>query len=48
LEDDVLAWELHADGTWVKVPTRNGINAQRVFQKLAVARSHASQPDQDA
>ena len=48
LQDDVLAWELHADGTWVKVPTRNGINAQRVFQKLAVARAHASQPNQDA
>ena len=48
LEDDVLAWELHADGTWVKVPTRNGINAQRAFQELAVARAHASQPHQDA
>jgi len=48
LEDDVLAWELQADGTWVKVPTRNGINAQRAFQELAVARAHASQPHQDA
>jgi polyphosphate kinase len=48
LQDDVLAWELHADGAWSKLPTLTGINAQRVFQELAVARAHAKAPDQDA
>ena len=48
LQDDVLAWELHADGAWRKLPTLTGINAQRVFQDLAVARAHAKAPDQDA
>jgi polyphosphate kinase len=48
LQDDVLAWELHADGAWSKLPTLSGINAQRVFQDLAVARAHANAPDQDA
>ncbi|MDQ6883829.1 MAG: polyphosphate kinase 1 [Candidatus Dormibacteraeota bacterium] len=41
LQDDVLAWELHADGSWTKVPTVRGINAQQVFQELALARAHA-------
>ncbi|MDQ6709511.1 MAG: polyphosphate kinase 1 [Candidatus Dormibacteraeota bacterium] len=40
LQDDVLAWELHANGTWTKVPTVRGINAQQVFQDLALARAH--------
>ena len=45
LEDDMLAWELHGDGTWTKVPTRAGIDAQRVFHDLATARSHARGPE---
>jgi polyphosphate kinase len=48
LEDDVLAWELHGDGRWSKVPTRSGMNAQRVFQDLALARAQVRGPDADA
>jgi polyphosphate kinase len=48
LEDDVLAWELHGDGRWSKVPTRSGVNAQRVFQDLALARAQVRGPDSDA
>jgi len=39
LADDVLAWELRGDGTWSKVPTVTGLNAQRQFQDLAVERA---------
>jgi polyphosphate kinase len=39
LEDDVLAWDLHADGSWSKHPTVNGVNAQQVFEQLAEARA---------
>jgi polyphosphate kinase len=42
LADDVLAWELSADGAWRKVPTERGINAHRFLQDLAVARSTAA------
>ena len=38
LEDDELAWELHADGHWTKVPRVRGINAQQRFQELALER----------
>jgi len=38
LADDVLAWELDADGTWHKVPTRSGINAHQRLMELAQAR----------
>ena len=48
LQDDVLAWELHPDGTWTKVPSRTGVNAQRVFQDLAIARAHSAGSVQDA
>ncbi|HSO93971.1 MAG TPA: polyphosphate kinase 1 [Candidatus Dormibacteraeota bacterium] len=48
LEDDMLAWELHGDGSWTKVPTRAGINAQRVFHDLAIARSQARAPEPSA
>ena len=41
LDDDELAWELAADGTWHKVPSGKGIDAQRVLQRLAVERSGA-------
>jgi polyphosphate kinase len=36
LADDVLAWELHPDGTWRKVPTTAGVNSQRRFQDQAL------------
>jgi polyphosphate kinase len=48
LEDDVLAWELQGDGSWKKVPTLVGINAQRVFHDLAIARSQARGPETSA
>jgi polyphosphate kinase len=38
LADDVLAWNLGPDGTWRKVETRDGIEAQVRFQELALAR----------
>ncbi len=39
LEDDELAWELDGEAGWHKVPTRKGVNAQRVLQELAVSRA---------
>jgi len=43
--DDVLAWRLESDGTWVKVPVVRGIDAQAVLQELAVARTKARNVD---
>jgi polyphosphate kinase len=37
--DDVLAWELTQDGTWVKVPTVNGIETHSRLQELAIERA---------
>ena len=44
LADDLLAWELHPDGSWSKVPTTVGINSQRRFQEQALdwARSNGT------
>ncbi len=42
LADDVLAWELGADGTWTKVPTTVGISTHRSLEELAVARAHGA------
>jgi len=42
LEDDVLGWALHADGSWSKVPMVNGVNAQQAFEQLAEARAAAT------
>jgi polyphosphate kinase len=42
LTDDVLAWELDAEGTWHKIPTRVGISAHRVLQEQAVERARTS------
>jgi polyphosphate kinase len=42
LQDDVLAWSLNADGSWTKVPTLNGVNAQQSFEQLAQARAVAT------
>ena len=38
LADDVLAWQLGGDGTWSKVPSVRGFNAQRWFQESATGR----------
>ena len=42
LADDVLAWDLDADGTWLKIPAVTGICTHRALQELAVARAHSS------
>ena len=42
LEDDVLAWGLHGDGSWSKLPTVKAVNAQHVFEQLAEARAAAT------
>ena len=39
LDDDVLAWRLHADGTWTKVPTRKDRDAQVRLQQRALERA---------
>jgi len=41
LADDMLAWELHADGSWRKVPTTSGVNSQRRFQEQALESARA-------
>jgi polyphosphate kinase len=41
-EDDVLAWELDAEGEWAKVPTERGVNAQQRLMQLAVDRGTGS------
>jgi polyphosphate kinase len=40
LADDELAWELHADGSWTKVPTVVGVNTHKRLQDVAVARAY--------
>jgi len=42
LEDDVLAWGLQASGSWSKIPTVKGVNAQQAFEQLAAARAAAT------
>ncbi|MBY5163325.1 polyphosphate kinase 1 [Salsipaludibacter albus] len=39
LADDVLAWEQFPDGSWSRVPTVDGINAQERLQELAHTRA---------
>jgi polyphosphate kinase len=41
LADDVLAWELQADGSWRKVPTQQGVNSQERLMELAYRRARA-------
>ena len=43
--DDTLSWRLESDGTWVKVPTTRGIDAQVALQELAIARTKARSVD---
>ncbi len=40
--DDVLSWELRADGGWSKVPTVHGLDAQETLMGLATARARES------
>ena len=37
LNDDALAWDLMADGTWQRVPSRTGFEAHTAFERLAAA-----------
>jgi polyphosphate kinase len=39
LEDDVLAWELHPDGSWRRVPARSGVDTQVRLQERALQRA---------
>jgi polyphosphate kinase len=50
LADDVLAWELSAEGEWAKVPTVRGLNTHERLQELALARAQgvAAPPLPDA
>jgi polyphosphate kinase len=41
LADDVLAWELGADGSWRKVESHEGIEAHERLRELAVARTQS-------
>jgi polyphosphate kinase len=47
LEDDVRAWTLSSDGTWYRVASAKGINAQQRFQELAIARSKRWPPESE-
>ena len=38
-EDDTLAWELDAGGSWTKVPTERGANAQEQLMQIALERA---------
>jgi polyphosphate kinase len=42
LADDVLAWELGADGSWQHVTTVAGLNSQKRFQELALERARGN------
>src|SRR2546421_2746965 len=42
LEDDVLAWALRPNGSWSKVASVKGVNAQQAFEQLAAARAAAT------
>lgn len=37
LEDDALAWDLNADGSWQRVLKRTGFEAHTAFERLAAA-----------
>jgi polyphosphate kinase len=42
LADDVLAWELGADGSWRRVPTMRGLNSHARFKELALESAHGN------
>jgi polyphosphate kinase len=41
LTDDVLAWQLDAEGLWTRVQTERHLDAHRRLQELALIRSRA-------
>ena len=43
--DDELAWELQDDGSWRKVPNRNGVNTHRSLQQFARDRAKSGPGD---
>jgi polyphosphate kinase len=45
LTDDSLAWVLHSDGSWSKVPTATGMHTHARLKTLALARAHGAAPD---
>ncbi|MEO1062573.1 MAG: polyphosphate kinase 1, partial [Actinomycetota bacterium] len=47
-EDDVLAWELGADGTWWKVPTEKGLDSHLRIGELTVELAEAQRAAIDA
>ena len=44
LEDDTLAWTLHADGSWHPVAGEGHVNAHERFRALALARTRRLEP----
>jgi len=42
LADDVLAWELDPEGSWHRVPTRRGLNAQQELLESATIRTESA------
>src|SRR5204863_446512 len=42
LADDVLAWELCADGSWRRVPTVRGLSSHARFKELALESAHGN------
>jgi polyphosphate kinase len=42
LADDVLAWELGADGSWRRVPTMRGLSSHARFKELALESAHGN------
>jgi polyphosphate kinase len=43
MADDVLAWELGADGRWTRVPTVKGVASQQRLCELALERQAAAE-----
>ena len=44
MQDDTLAWALWPDGTWTKVPSERGLNAQQRLQEIGVERASSELP----
>jgi polyphosphate kinase len=45
LADDMLAWDLQPDGTWLKAVPQHGIAAQLRLEEVASARAKGARPD---
>jgi polyphosphate kinase len=46
LADDVLAWQLRSDGTWVHVPEGGTVNTHLRLQELALSRTRRHEHDE--